>query len=362
MKIEKNIAFRISDEGKSPSSLSRLKTGGNVHAKILERLNEREAIIDLAGKRARVEFLKGVPKSNRFILTVEGRDNNTYYFKILERINKSELIKSMADFSIFDFSEMKKVNAGLMNKLFKNGLPGIYAFNLILIRELKKDSGDNTGGLSNIIRILLGKGLKPENALFLSMLFFTGKGLNSEQLISLIMILSFAERYNNKDRGNINFKENIYEKIDDIIKIINDIKESGDKDEIIRDLIENFISTANSAKNGFSCGEILYFDDNDSKELRYILNNNSILISLTLTYIGNLEILIKTDNTHCNIIFFCENDKSAEALKSGSDVLFSTLKDVSGKNFNIFFNNRKEAAEKIIEISSFLSQSIDVRV
>jgi len=178
------------------------------------------------------------------------------------------------------------------------------------------------------------------------------------------MIFRLAEGYDFKDTDKPDLKDNIKEKIEDIIITIDSIKELDEKEEILLDLIDNLTSTFNHENRGFSSGEILYVDDNVYKAIKYIVNYNSIVISLNLTYFGNLEILIKDDNSQCCISFFCEDSERVAAIKNGSDLLFSVLKDVLHKNVNIFFYNRKVAAEKIIEIYSMLrlSRGIDVRV
>ncbi len=362
MKIEKNIAFRISDSKTAQSSFGRLKTGESVHARILERLNTTEAIIDFSGKRVRVEFLKGVPKSKSFLLILESREGGTFYFKIQERSDRSEIFARAADFSVFGLDEMKNVNISILQKSMKGGLSGIYAYNLLLIKELKKEGGDKNGRITNVIQNLLKMGLPREDAVFLTFILNSGKGLNYEQLFSLMMILRLAGGQDQKNREKNNLTDNMNKKIQDIIKTINDIK-SDEKKEIINQLIDQLTPSCGAEKSAFSSGDILYIDDNESKAVKYILNNNSILISLELTDIGKLEVLIKNDNLQCVITFFCENDKSANYLKNGSDLLISRLKDVLHKNIQIFYYNSKEAAEKIIEIYSFLrlSKKIDVR-
>ena len=88
------------------------------------------------------------------------------------------------------------------------------------------------------------------------------------------------------------------------------------------------------------------------------------IFSLDLSYLGNLEIIIKNNKAGINISIFCENDTGIKELKSDIDVLQSRVKKLINKEVYIFFYNSESVREKIIEINSSLTINnvLDVRV
>ncbi len=97
MKIESSGTIRISGRSTIISLLNNLKKGSEHPAKIIERPSTKEAILEIAGKRIRAEFPKGVPGNNRLILKLENKQDNTFIFKIVSSTSKDGFIDKLSE-------------------------------------------------------------------------------------------------------------------------------------------------------------------------------------------------------------------------------------------------------------------------
>ncbi len=365
MKIEKNNAFRITGTNQSLNVLKNLSKGSGITAKITDRLNSKEAILDISGSRIRVDFLKGVPDTNNLYLLLEDKNNETYFFKILERSSEIKALDRMLEFTIFNLDDIKQASIGQINSFLRDGLPGIFAFNIFLMKILRDDSEFTDNRLSSLLNKLMNLGIKMDNLIFLSFLLYSGKGFNFEQLLSILTILGMAV-YNNPTKFTKSYKneKSIQEKVEELFDEIEEQLKEKKCYDVIREIIDDISAIDLSDSKSNSYGEIPYYDDNDLKSIKYIFNKNSIVFSLDLSYLGNLDIIINIDKAGCNITIFCEKENSVKALKSEIDLLQSELKHLLDRNVHFFLYNNKKAVEKIIEINSSLNltKTIDIRV
>jgi hypothetical protein len=200
--------------------------------------------------------------------------------------------------------------------------------------------------LKNLLNKLLSKGADYKNLLLITALINQGKSRVADLFYFILSRIS-------PDYKHLFEKNNITGKIADFFNFISNSFTEDDKDdkiEVIRTILDIYLNKPEKENTHYS--EIIYYDDNKFKQCRYILNENNIILSLDLSYLGNIDILIKYEKSFFSISFFCEKDESITALKSEIKLLESVLDLEGKKKMQIVFLNNKKAVEKIIEIIS----------
>ena len=105
MKIDRTNTIRIT--GRTSSHPFRnLKKGGELTGRIIERIGNREAIVDIGGSRLRAEFLNGVPTGDKIPLIFEKRDYSTFIFRIGKGDGGSSMLSKIFDFSILELDDI----------------------------------------------------------------------------------------------------------------------------------------------------------------------------------------------------------------------------------------------------------------
>lgn len=345
MKIERN-QIRISGPAQSLDALRNLKEGSRLAVKITERLGQRQAVLDIGGSRVNAEFIQGVPKSGNLFLILDNKTGGTLYFRIADGYIEDDLMVELSKSTIINRNDLNK-SIYKLRLFLKEGMYSIFMLNKTLLKYNDNfDKNKNVEKLLSLLNKLLSQGADYKNLVLVAVLLNHGKN-RAADFLYLILSRIFP------DYKEIFKKDNITKRIADFIDLLNKSIFENDKDdklEVIRSLLELTISDSKDDNRRY--GEILFFDEHEFKLCRYILNENNIVLSLDLSYLGSIDIVIKHDKSFCSVVFYCENDDSIAVLKSESKLLESAL-DFDGKTkIHIGFLNNKKAVKKIIEIIS----------
>lgn len=365
MKINKNNIIRILHKTSTLDLLRNIKNGSTISAKIVERINAREAILEIAGNRVRVEFRRGVPRTGSLCLILESKRSSTFFFRISEGINNDKYISKLLEFTIFNIDNIKEVSLVELNRYIDNSLSGIFAFNSYLMKIMgdKRIYRDKWG--SSILNKLLGYGIKVESLIPISYLFCGCGGFNIDQLLSIMMILGLPE-YNSLSELKKSYKDDrsVQERVEKFFDEIERLLNKNNSREMIRDIIGNILRFVNSNIVDASTGEIVYFNDDEFRSIQYIFNDDAVIFSLELSYLGDIEILMKNYKDTFNLTIFCADNNSIKALKSDVDSLQSVLECRLNKDVNIQLYNITSVIGKIIEINTSLSLNslLDIKV
>jgi hypothetical protein len=347
MRIEKN---QIKISGRLPDTdlLNNIKQGSRISAVIAEKIGQKHALLNIGGNLVRAEFLQGVPDSGNVFLILEKKSNSNLIFR-LENTTQQEAVKSeLLEFVIVNKNELNKNLIYDLKLYLKQGGTTLFALNNSILRLAENDEKKKNDKIISLLNKLLSKGLKYDN--LMSIAFLLNKG-NPAAIQQFYFILSQVIPGRHKDFFKLDNK--ISEQIMEFTGLIDKLLSKDEKYEIIKEIL---VTIENSQGKEVQYGEIIFFDDNEFKLCKFIYNKNNIIIFLNLSYLGNLEILIKDEGAQISSVFCCENDESISALKDNIDLLQSSLKLHGKKKFFASFYNNKKAIEKIIEIIS----SIDI--
>jgi hypothetical protein len=345
MKIENN-QIRISGQTPAMDLLKNLKEGSRLAVRIVESYGERHAVLDIGGRRLNGEFLHGVPKSGSLFLILDRVVKGTLFFSIAEGSSKEDLIGELNKSTIFTLNDLSKSITELRLYL-KEGIYSIFSLNKALIKFTGFiEEEKRFEKIVNLLNKMLSKGADYKDLILIAALI--NQGNNSAAYLFFVILSRMFPGYR-----QIFEKDNINEKIENFFNFINKSFTENDKDDKIQ-IVKTILDLCfnKPEKENPRYGEIIFFDDSKFKLCRYILNGNNIVLSLDLSYLGNIDILIKYKESFYSISFFCEKDESISKLKSEINILESVLNSDNKKKTHIVFFNNKKSIEKIIEIIS----------
>ena len=355
MKIDRSNTIRITGRELKLPALN-LKRGVRISARILERIGDREAILDVAGNRLRAEFLSGIPSRSRISLIFEGRDSSTLLFRIARDHDASSL--RLFDFSIFELDTLGRNELLAIRRYFKNGIEGIFNLNSSILRALA-GKGERGRSLTDLLNRLLKMGMHKDDLIFLSYIFLGNRGI-IDILISLLLFMGLEgdalyKRFRRYGQDDLNADmEKLSERIESLLT-----DEEGI--ELFRELLF-YVASGEDSGRDFSQFEIPYFDSDGFKSVACIHTREGLVLSLELSGLGKLDILIKSLDSDLRISMFCENEEALVELKSSVDDLKARLADVK-KAVTVDFYLSRDVMKKIIEINSplVMNSIFDVR-
>ncbi|MBN2038958.1 MAG: hypothetical protein JW864_02885 [Spirochaetes bacterium] len=357
MKIQKS-QIKLPGHLLSKDLLRTLQQNSSLNVRIINVLNDKNAVLDIGGKRLKAEFLQGVPGSKNLHLILQRKVNNTFYFKI-SASKDSEIIGEIIRFTVLNNSDIDKGKLYTLKSELKS-IHSIFALNAALLKlSGLTDSRNNSRKTAALFNLLLTKGVKYSNLQLISSLI-NGKDLPAFRITDILskLLPDFSLLYKSKllfDRDNLS--KTVNEFMNSLKNNITDKKNTDD----IRPLLDLLLSE--SLKNS-PFGNIIYFDEKEFKVCDYIFNKNNIFISLNLSHLGELDIIIRDEGSNL-IISFCSDEKDINLfLEKNITDLYSGIKNYYNKNVHVFFHNRVRVIEKIIEIISSLNQNylLDLKV
>ncbi len=366
MKIQKNNTIRIAVNNPALDKLRNIKKGARVSADIVKTINSNEAILSIAGKKMRVEFLKGVPNTDKLYLMLDSNKKNTFYFKIIDKAFGLNSLKEISDLSIFDFNDLKKTSPGQIYNYLKSELTDIYSLNMLFLRILKGRIATDENRVLELLKKLMQSGLDKKDIMFFSMLLNGNRGFNFEHILSFLSIFrqkKFDDLY--KNRNLFKNKDYLQKNIEILTEKIAKLAEKEESNSsIIKDLLDLISDYQNTKDRDYNDGNIIYFSDNECESIKYIISKNSIVFSFNMSYIGHTDVLIKYSDSKCNISIFCENTDKIKILQNEISNLQSLLTERTNMVVDIIFYNKKKTMKKIIEIYSSLNliNIVDVKV
>ena len=346
MKIQQN-RIKLPGHLLSNDLLKILQQNSKLSVKITKIISQNHAILDIGGKKLKAEFRQGVPDSNKLQLVLQRRVNNTYYFKI-SGLKDHYSIEEILKFTVLNIKDIDSLKLYELKAELKN-IHSIFALNIAILKLSGFTNKNNSEKIADLFNMLLSKGIKYDSLILLSQLI-SGKNMPALQLFNILSKIfpGFNKNLTVKETFCFN-KKNIIETIDDFLNSINKNLAEKDSIEAVRNIIDLMIF---QNQNDTQQGDIIFFDNNEFKECKYIINGNSIFLSLNLTCLGEIDIIIKDDNSNYIIAFCCDEKEACDFLEKNVSELHSAIKRYNKKYVHIFFHNRAQVIEKVIEIIS----------
>ena len=78
MKIDKSNTIRIANRISSLNIFKNIKKGSEVSARVAKRIDDKKAVLEIAGRRVKAEFTGGVPDKNRLYLVLKEKGDGIF--------------------------------------------------------------------------------------------------------------------------------------------------------------------------------------------------------------------------------------------------------------------------------------------
>ncbi len=316
--------------------LQKLSMGSKINAKILERLNNNEAILEIAKNRVRAEFQKGLPHSSIITLQLKEVFDNTYKFELFDKQKSNKLFESLADILIKIPHSMDKSFLYDVSKFLMQTNWGIFELNeYLILHYFNKGKNKNE---QSLFKMLLQRGFS-KNHINLIQLLFMEKTFPK----SFYPLLAFLGTYLYKNKDLIQ-----EESINLINNFLKEVDNKTDGLEVIQKLIDLFNQ---QDQDNFIEVTFPFFKDKDDDQIKLMYNAESCIIRLDLTETGIIDIIIqKLDKVYISLFF-----EKQEALIESSESLDQLYKQLSNIDVTVSLFNSKQIINKIIEINKYQS-------
>ncbi|MDY6968669.1 MAG: hypothetical protein SVR08_08455 [Spirochaetota bacterium] len=363
MKINNNT-IRISGKISISDLLKDFQIGKKISASIVEKIDNRYAILNIAGKRVKAEFLQGVPYGDKVNLVLERKSDQLFIFKIIDNFNNKDYIEQLFRFSVFNQDDFDRNSLFTLSRYLKDGVPNIFNFNSLFLKIYYKEQfvqNDIVNLLNNLIKL----GISKENLLFFSTFLSFIKGFNIDYLSSILISLGMDNYIISEYRKYFKDEKLLKEKLNKLLEDVNRLLvQKNEGHEYLEKIIDILLPNDSSNKNNIFEGEIPYYINDEFRAIKYICYDKSFILLIQLTDLGIVEILFKDFSNFIRIDIFCTKETSLMALQNRIDLLYERLRSTINKKFNINLHNSQNIIEKIIEINSFrlLNKTLDFKV
>ncbi len=353
MRITSDHPIRIFAKSETIEFLSKLKIGTELQAKVVARPNEKEALLDIRGRRIRAVFQRGVPVEDSLKLKLAGVRGKTFEFRLVKGNDQASILERLAGFSVLDISETNRDVINRLRLLSGKGIQGLFEFNLFLLR-LQEKNGHRGRNSADIMKELLRLGVSRESLGSLSLIYASATPY-SRVILPLLFLLG-REKKQMTFTGNE--KNDIEGSINKILNEVDNIVDGEKKSDIIRAVFDLLRNPYQSGK-GYVTGEAAFFDGEQFNQLLYIGMNDSWLFRFFLTGLGELELLAMTAGGNKIISLFSDSNDSHSFLLNSTGILQERLTEVDpGIVFRLY--RRQEALSAIEESLTELAKTTSV--
>ncbi|MBP7602338.1 MAG: hypothetical protein KBA15_00285 [Spirochaetes bacterium] len=360
MRIDNAATITIHGKGAQAESLGALKKGGEIVARIIERIDAHRAVVEIAGKRVTAGFVNGLPPSGHLRLVLEKKSGSTFVFKLAAEDPVGSARERLLDFTAFPRSELGRIPFG---RALVGGLTGVYAYNSLLFRL--SGGAEKKVGQADLLNALAARGIKIESLLFFSFLFSDFEGINLNCLVS---VLSISEREGRK-RHNQALKDFVeapgaFEGLEGVLEALDElVRESPGGEDSIRQLFRSLLGNRGSGDFAVQSGVLNYYDEG-FKEARYIGSAEGIAAEADFSRLGRVEVLARDRSGHIHVDIFCGNEFARDEIARDAERLAATAGAAVRRECTVSVRLTDLAMEVIRELGGFLTQGggFDARV
>ena len=326
MKILPTLSLQLPEGLRN--NLAGLKT---VDARIVIRNDPFHAVIDVRGMRVRAHFPDGVPETDFLRLARSGKNNHSLVFRIVRN----------------DANDLKSALSPLLDRIIQSN-PHIlkdlafppHEINLaiLLVPPSKRKKDFLHEKTAAVMNRLLAAGF-PRESISELIRFLPGGDIAS-------ILFSLTGQSSRKKK----FSEDIIEDLESFLS-------KKENNEYIPDMVSLFIQDIDNIINSA-------LPDGDAFVPLQIAQKNDIMIlSITLSLLGHLDVLAMKDNDYIHGMVLCDDNGSADILKKSLPDLSVKLIDI-GLKADISIEERKNFLIELNERANiiFRERGINIRV
>lgn len=349
MKIEPINIIRIPGKAAAGEAFRDIKKGSELPARIIERIGGKEAILEIAGKRIRAEFMKGLPVGSSFTLKLNDVRNNTYTFSMVDPSGRDALAKQVQELTIFPFERIRSDMMHAIGTALARMPAGILELNALLL-GMKPRQAKEVDGIARLLNRLLKSGVTRRTLSGLSVLL-AGAGFDRDAMRTFLSLLgpndSLLAQWASAG------KEEIASSIGSMMREIESLSDGGLRREIIESLLAQFTED-DASRSEYRSGEFAFWNGEEYSPVRYLAGGGSWVFSMDLSNLGRTDVLAKKETKGYSISVFSETEEALTALRESSGELIKKLSDIPGGIY-INFHITRKAINKIVEIYSHYS-------
>lgn len=352
MKIDNTATITIYGKGARAESLGALKKGGEVVARIIERIDAHRALVEIAGKRLTAGFVNGLPPYGHLRLVLEKKSGSSFVFKLVAEDPAGAARERLLDFTAFARSESARIPFG---RALAGGFGGVYAYNSLLFRLT--GGAEKKTGQADLLNALAARGIKIESLLFFSFLFSDFEGINLNCLFSALAISEREgrKRYSRAFTGLVAGPE-ASDELEGILKAFDElIRESPGKGDIIRQLFQSLLGNGGSGDLSAQSGVLHYYDEG-FREAHYIAGAEGIVLQADFSRLGRVEVVARERSGHIHVDIFCGNESARDEIARDVERLAADTGAAVGRGCTVSVRLVDQAIELIRELGTILSQ------
>jgi len=348
MRIEPVNIIRIPGKTAAGEAFRDIQKGAELPARIIERIGGKEAILEIAGRRIRAEFMKGLPAGSSVTLKLSDVRNNTFMFSMVDPSGRDALAKQVHELTVFPLEHIRSSMMHGIGAVLARTPAGILELNALLLgikpKQLKEEDG-----MARLLNRLLKRGASKQ--LLSGLLVLLGAGFDRDAL-RIFLSLPGPENDILKKWANAG-KEEIASSIANMMREIETLPDDDLRREIIGHLLEQFAESGGT-QSGYRSGEFAFWNGEEYTPVRCLGAGESWVFIIDLSNIGRTDVLAKKESKGYSISVFSETEEASAALRESSRELIKKLADIPGGIY-INFHITRKAINKIVEIYSHYS-------
>jgi hypothetical protein len=358
MRIEHSDTIRIAAGPHRNSQFGALQKGDLVTGRIIERVNPRQAVIEIGGNRLTADFVNGVPREGRITLLMEGQDGQAFFFR---RINRDDprFYRDLFRLTIFDAGQVDKKNLSRILTGLKKEAGGLFEVSEIIMRN-GRGSGASVRPQGDFASLMRHFGLSGGDVSQAAFLVATLRNQHLPFALTILRSLGFEKAVNGiMDHFS---EDTVDDRITEVIQRVEDtLEKDGNGRERFREFLQ-YLFPAGGDDDAFA-GELPCQDDPSGPPIRYLVSLKGCVVSFSLTNIGPIEILLQDLPDEMRLAIACEDDEVKNALAVRINDLHGRISGIMNKAVVVDIYKRRDVLEKIIEIisSSTIHSVFDAR-
>ncbi len=325
------------------SLLKGISVGDRVEARIISR-EGNIALLDIAGKRIRADFTTGIPAGNIVELVLSEKNSTGALFRLPPRADASELPALLKQFFLAGDGVADRGTIAELWRFVSSNRAGLAEINLFLAGIKKDNLKENK--ISDLINRL--KNLKVPLQTLTDISLAAAAKLPAPLFSAILYLMERSGRKQGLTAGD--------ERIDEILGDI-EVLDDG----LFTDLLK-LLAEPGPDKAGY--GRFTLPGENESSGLEYIYRDNTFFITFSLSELGRLGLLIRSEKGHTAISIGAESDRAVEKLEANMDQLKQSLHQNGVATGQITFFNTKKVIDKLYMLCSDfqLISGLDVKI
>lgn len=325
------------------SLLKGISVGDHVEARIISR-EGNIALLDLAGKRLRADFTAGIPAGSTVELVLSEKSSTGAVFRLPDKAGSPDFPLFLKQYFMTGDRFPDRGTIADLWRLVSGHRADLAEINLFLA-GIKKDHLKEKN-LTDLINRL--HSLKvPEQTLTDISLAAAAK-LPATLYSAILFFMEKTGRKHGFTAGD--------DRIDEILRDID-----GLEDELFTDLLK-LLAAPDMDDEGH--GVFHFPESGDFSRFEYVYNRDSFFMTFSLSELGRICLLIRSEGGHTDLNIGAEKDHSVEMLERDQEELRSLLRQNGDQVRTISFFNTKKVVDKLHKFCRDfqLKSGIDVKI